>query len=406
MRDLDGKITGGTLTADEWNEMPTEIQNIITNALYTQTLITGDLNQLGKGVAGYAASATFYTGSGTANAHIATPLSGMQTPPNYGDGMVVRFRPSTANTAAATINVNSLGVKSIKKEDGSALGPGDLDTTRDAWIRYNGTDFLLSNWSATAAPVTPITPIGYLSGLRWSWVDDDTFGVSAGTCRNLDDDTTLILASAFTKDFQSSAGWVAGSGNAGMPTGVTKSANTPYHVFVIRKTAGALVDIGIDSSLIAANLKIDSGYDHFRRVATMRLDATSDIIEVVQFGDYFSRVSDQAGVAWSGETQTFDDDDLLVPDDFRVLVNMNIHYDKGGAGYGYAYPGDESRTAVQANHNFGTGQSDDVTTHVQVLTSPIGEIDLDVSLTAGASSIMNTDGYFDRRGQDGVEPTV
>ncbi len=150
MQDLNGKVTDGTLTAVEWNEVPSEMQNIIEATTYAQTLSSGDLDQLGKGVSGYAASATFYTGSGTANAHIATKLAGLQAPPNYGNGMVVRFRPSNANTAGATINVDSLGVKTIKKEDGTVLSAGDLGTDRDAWLRYDGTDFLLSNWAASS----------------------------------------------------------------------------------------------------------------------------------------------------------------------------------------------------------------------------------------------------------------
>ncbi len=148
MQDLNDKATDQTLTAVEWNELPTEIQNVIE--AWGQTLTSGDLDQLGKGIAAYAAASQFYTGSGTANAHIATPLGTVQSPSDYFTGMIVRFRPSIANTAAATVNVNSLGIKSIKKENGTDLSPGDLDTIRDAWIRYDGTNFLLSNWAANS----------------------------------------------------------------------------------------------------------------------------------------------------------------------------------------------------------------------------------------------------------------
>ena len=149
MQDLNDKATEGTLTAVEWNEVPSEIQNAIED--FGQSLSSGDLDQLGKSMSAYAATGTFYTGSGTANAHICTPLNQggvIQSPPAYFTGMIARFRPSVANTAVATVNVNGLGIKTIKKENGTDLSPGDLDTTRDAWIRYDGTNFLLSNWAS------------------------------------------------------------------------------------------------------------------------------------------------------------------------------------------------------------------------------------------------------------------
>jgi len=46
MQDLNDKITGNSLTANEWNEMPTELQNIIEAV--GQTLSAGDLEQVRK----------------------------------------------------------------------------------------------------------------------------------------------------------------------------------------------------------------------------------------------------------------------------------------------------------------------------------------------------------------------
>ncbi len=197
MQDLNDKVITNTLTAVEWNEVPSEIQNIIEATLYNQSLSSGDLNQLGKGVAGYAASGTFYTGSGTANAHIATKLTGMQAPPNYGDGMIVRFRPSNANTAGATINVDSLGVKTIKKEDGTVLSAGDLDTAKDAWLRYDGTDFLLSNWASTSG--NPTEFVGF-----WERTSGATYtlkpGIGGEIIINIDG-VRLVRTTDLTFDF-------------------------------------------------------------------------------------------------------------------------------------------------------------------------------------------------------------
>ena len=48
MQDLNDKVTGGTLTAAEWNEVPSELQNVIEGLGIT--LSGADLNQLGKAI--------------------------------------------------------------------------------------------------------------------------------------------------------------------------------------------------------------------------------------------------------------------------------------------------------------------------------------------------------------------
>ncbi len=119
MEDLNDKITGGNLTATEWNQVPSELQNVITQT--GQSLTNADLNQLGKGIAEYAANGEFYTDSGAANAYVLTQIGTKQAPTSYVDGLVIRFIPGNTNTSASTVNVAALGVKTIVNFDGSAL---------------------------------------------------------------------------------------------------------------------------------------------------------------------------------------------------------------------------------------------------------------------------------------------
>ena len=49
MEDLNDKVLGGNLPAIEWNQVPSEIQNVIENLGIS--LSNGDLNQLGKAIA-------------------------------------------------------------------------------------------------------------------------------------------------------------------------------------------------------------------------------------------------------------------------------------------------------------------------------------------------------------------
>lgn len=142
MEDLDDKVTGGAVTAAQWNQVPGEIQNVITSS--GQTLSGGDLNQLGKGVADYVARSSHYTGGGTADAQTCTPHGSLLAPNAYAEGMEIRWTPTNTNaTATPTVNVNSLGAKTIVNSEGGALTVGQLSTVRDAVAVYDGTDFRL-----------------------------------------------------------------------------------------------------------------------------------------------------------------------------------------------------------------------------------------------------------------------
>jgi len=124
MQDLNDKITGSLLTAAEWNEVPSEIQNVI-EAL-GQGLSSGDLNQLGKSIAGYVANGTFYTESGIADAYVLSKIGSKQTATAYSDGFSTNFLAGNVNTGASTINVAGLGVKNILLAGGVALAAGDI----------------------------------------------------------------------------------------------------------------------------------------------------------------------------------------------------------------------------------------------------------------------------------------
>lgn len=138
------KINGDTVAASEWNQLA-DIDNAITTG--GQTPATGDLNQLGKSMAAYAAQGGFFgTDSGAADAYVVTQISPFQAPPTLKTGLTVRFRPANANTGASTINVFGLGVKNIKQKDGSTDPVvGQISTTQDLEVRYDGTSFVINN---------------------------------------------------------------------------------------------------------------------------------------------------------------------------------------------------------------------------------------------------------------------
>jgi parallel beta-helix repeat protein len=72
--------------------------------------------------------------SGAADAYV---VSLPHAPASYADGLLVSFRPTNTNTGASTINVNSLGVKSIRNTSGNALSAGDITAGSPIDIRYS-----------------------------------------------------------------------------------------------------------------------------------------------------------------------------------------------------------------------------------------------------------------------------
>lgn len=88
-------------------------------------------------------SAENYATSTTGNDTYVVTLS--PVPTSYTAGMTIRFKPDTANTGAATLNVNGLGAKSILRNDASALVDGDIAANAVIQVVYDGTQFLLQS---------------------------------------------------------------------------------------------------------------------------------------------------------------------------------------------------------------------------------------------------------------------
>lgn len=64
-------------------------------------------------------------------------------PSAYADGLVVRFKANTANTGAATLNVNTLGAIAILRPSGDALITGDIVANQTLEVIYRGGSFYM-----------------------------------------------------------------------------------------------------------------------------------------------------------------------------------------------------------------------------------------------------------------------
>lgn len=333
MQDMNDKVFGGgspdgELTAAEWNQPASELQNIIEGMGIT--LSGADVFQVFKALAGFVAAGDFYEDSGAADAYVLSVFGsrqGIQAHDANHDGAMIRFRPTNTNTGGAcTVAVNGLAAESVTREDGSALQAGDIDTDRDALIRWDNTagDYLLMDFSL-ATSSTPNVGRGYIDGFRLSIDPVDTdhdLEIASGICRDDGDTRTLQLTSAITK--QIDANWALGDDAGGFPSLLTLSADTWYHVFIIRRTSDGLLDAGFDERLDAANLLTDAvGFSEFRRVGSIRTNGSSNITDFFQRGDRFLWLDPPRDVNVTNLSTSAQTYELSVPGGVRVVAHIN-----------------------------------------------------------------------------------
>ena len=164
-------VTGTTITSTAFNLLTADLATGLTTALTKdgQTTPTANIPMgtfkitgLGAGVAAtdaaqygqlQAGATTIATVSGT------DTLTGSLTPAiaAYATGNLFSFVAAATNTGAATINLNSLGAKSITKSGTTALVAGDIVSGQLYLIEYDGTRFQLINPSSVSASVASIS---------------------------------------------------------------------------------------------------------------------------------------------------------------------------------------------------------------------------------------------------------
>jgi hypothetical protein len=83
--------------------------------------------------------------SGSSNAYAVTLTP---APTAYTEGMRVVMKASSTNSGAATINVNALGAKGIRKFGGSALTGSEIRSGAVVSMTYDGTYFQLDSWAS------------------------------------------------------------------------------------------------------------------------------------------------------------------------------------------------------------------------------------------------------------------
>ena len=157
-------VTGTTITSTAFNLLTADLATGLTTALTkdgqttpTANIPMGTFKITGLG-AGFAATDAAQYGQLQAGATTIATVSGTDTLTGtltpalaaYATGNLFSFVAANTNTGATTINLNSLGAKSITKSGTTALIAGDLVSGQVYLIEYDGTRFQLINPSASS----------------------------------------------------------------------------------------------------------------------------------------------------------------------------------------------------------------------------------------------------------------
>jgi len=137
-------------------------------AAYKANSLTGNLKGIDNALAGIASgNVVLQNGSPIYGADVgATDAYAITLTPNpgaYVEGLTIRFKANTGNTAGATLNVNGLGAVAILKFHDQVLATGDIEPGQISTVVYDGTNFQLQSAVAIAPGGGTVTSVGITS---------------------------------------------------------------------------------------------------------------------------------------------------------------------------------------------------------------------------------------------------
>jgi len=172
----------------------------------------------------------------------------------YTTGSCLVLNADTANTGAATINVDALGVKSILNRSGAALAAGDIPLNKPVGICYDGTQWIVQGGQGTVYTLIstsgPVSDPGGPSTFQYNNAAGAlTFNAPAGVAgyqrcyRNSTTRTgviTIQMAASNTVDVDGSNGTSAGTlvsgGALGDAVCIVSDATNHWYAYIQKGT--------------------------------------------------------------------------------------------------------------------------------------------------------------------------
>lgn len=184
-------VAGTVISSTAFNALTADLANGLTTAITkdgqttpTANIPLGGFRITGLGAAVATTDAVQYGQLQIGSANLLTisgvdALTGSLNPAlaAYTAGNAFYFVVASTNTGAMTINIDSLGVKDIRRAGSTALVAGDLVAGQTALIVYNGTNFQLLNGNS----FTNLKYTGALTGGTASLTTTQITSLGVGT---------------------------------------------------------------------------------------------------------------------------------------------------------------------------------------------------------------------------------
>jgi len=182
---------------------------------------------------------------------------------SYMVGQELAFKANTANTGAATLNVNGLGAKTIKKVAGGIttdLATNDIRAGQYVKVMYDGTNFQMLSASGNASATSGDIPVKATGAEIITGTDDDKFAtakaikdalITSGVKRYValltQTGTDAPVATVLENTLGGTVTWSrTGAGTYAVIGGSLFTANKTV-AFVTNYTAGNIVSAGYNS---------------------------------------------------------------------------------------------------------------------------------------------------------------
>jgi hypothetical protein len=273
---------------------------------------------------------------------------------------------------------------------GQAAAASNIYLFTTGWIDNRGADVAISHVTQVYYPVVR----GLLQGLTLSTAGSSTaFSVAAGLACDSTAVDNLLLPSALSK---STSAWASGNGAGALDSGAIAN-NTWYHAFVIKNPTTTAVDVLVSLSPTAPTLP--SGYTLFRRIGSMKTNASGQWTLFSQFGDDFlwTVTSYDANNVNPGSSPTLYT--LNVPTGVNVAALYHAAFTNTAAGHAlYLFSGAQTGPTLYSLANAtasGISAGD-----FRTITSISGQIQAMSDVASGTSLYLATYGWTDRRGRD------
>lgn len=346
-RFTDGDPIGGvqaTMVTDDWaNDVQEELMSIlaaggVTPVKGTQDQVLSALTTLIR-TQGF----TAFTTAGTAPAFTLTPSPAIDA---YAPNQRFSVKFNAAAPTSGTLNVSGKGAKNLKQYDSTGAKIATVIAANQVTdVVYDGTDFVVLD----PIPSSAVLPYNYFSGFLLAnntAVPTTTIDVGVGVARDTTDSVSIKLSSTIRGVLQASGSWAAGDNQNKLDTGA-KAINSWYHVFAIRKTSDGAGDILF--SLSATAPIMPSGYAGFRRISSIRTDASGNIIPFINFGRLFTFLTPIADFTASVTSSVLVT--LSVPTGVNVTARFWVAaYGSGDAGVVWTSPSANSITFTTTNN--------------------------------------------------------